>query len=55
MASRALSRLAPAFANLRAGGSLPHRRNVFRSFATEAGSTSVGVLRRLLSWGHILH
>lgn len=54
MATRSLSRLAPAFANLRAGGSLPHRRNALRSFATEAASTSVGVLQRLLSLGHIL-
>ena len=54
MATRALSRLAPAFANLRAAGSLPHRRNAFRSFATEAASTSVGALQCLLSLGHIL-
>ena len=55
MAARPFSRLAPALANLRAGASLSHRRNVFRSFATEAGSTSVGVQPRLLSLSHVSH
>jgi hypothetical protein len=49
MALKNLSRLAPALANLRAGASLPHRMNAFRSLATEAASSSVGVELHLFS------
>jgi len=50
MSLKNLSRLAPTLANLRAGASLPHRMNVFRSLATEASaSSSVGVELHLFS------